>query len=92
MPTKKRTEALREKERAAYWKRKGYDTPPEKTVVVSRSVDAPVSVRKRPTVSGEVDMSRAKITIAPEWRDLRFVADPGFVGEFATAGIGRYVE
>lgn len=39
-----------------------------------------------------IDASRAKITIAPPFVDRRFAADPGHVGAFARAGIGRYVD
>ena len=42
--------------------------------------------------SASVDTSRAKVTIAPTFVDRRFAPDPGHVGMFSLAGIGRDVQ
>lgn len=42
--------------------------------------------------SASVDTSRAKVTIAPTFVDRRFAPDPGHVGAFQMAGIGRDVQ
>jgi len=39
-----------------------------------------------------VDVSRARVTIAPTFVDRRFAPDPGHVGMFSLAGIGRDVQ
>lgn len=56
-------------------------------LIVDRLMRAPA---KREPV--KVDSSRAKITACPPFKDTRFEPAPGYVGEFAAAGIGRYVE
>ena len=49
-------------------------------------------VRQRTVDTTPVDDSRARITVCPPKPDTRFAPAPGHVGEFARAGIGRYVE
>lgn len=46
--------------------------------------------RRRTDVA--VDASRAKYTPCKPFVDARFAVAPGHVGEFARAGIGRYLE
>ena len=58
------------------------------------SYQAPVAVKTKKPI-GEVDMSRAKVTICPSaGHDPRYQVAPGtrVLGGFATTGIGRYMD
>lgn len=67
---------------------------PSGTVILP-GVDAPVKISKKATRApqGEADYSRAKFTKieTPDY-SARFRPEPGFVGPFSLAGIGRDVQ
>ena len=67
--------------------------PGRKQVVRDDSVAAPVAVRKRELLTGPVDYSKARITVAPVGIDYRYHVDPGKVERvFSALPVGRYLE
>ena len=49
-------------------------------------------INRKPAEPVSVDASKARITRCAPFVDRRFTPDAGYVGEFAKAGIGRYVD
>lgn len=68
--------------------------PGSELVTRVESVDAPVSVTKRPTLVGEpIITSRTRVTVAPVRADYRFYVDPSEVRPvFGALPVGRYLE
>jgi len=65
----------------------------------SLKICAPEGVAPNVTIFDEqfrsgaaIDMSRAKVTIAPKFVDMRFAPEPGHRGPFSLAGIGNDVQ
>lgn len=73
--------------------RKREPLPGAQMVVKDTSVPVPVRVTARPVLTGPVDMSRAKVTVAPVGRDYRYHVDPASVERvFSALPVGRYLE
>lgn len=95
----------REKQRESYERQKAKgrvrkrgpskpDSRPGRQLVArDDSRPAPVKISVRPVLTGPVDMSRARVTVAPVARDYRFWVDPAMVRPvFGAMRPGEYLE